>query len=139
MQKEKVCITGSARRRRRRFTGYYILVCLLLSGQYHGKSFYYDCMNNFVINQFYKNINFKQLKPLIGSFSISLSNKSYKLTPMIKSKKFFSSTTLKSYSPYTLFDSYESIISGVLNKLLINQQISITQAEQDKLKKYSRC
>jgi len=37
-------------------------------------------------------------------------------------------------SPCTLFDNYEDITSEVINKLLVNRQISITQDELDKIK-----
>jgi hypothetical protein len=38
------------------------------------------------------------------------------------------------YSPFQLFDNYEEITSEVINKILVNQQVFITQEELDKLK-----
>ena len=38
------------------------------------------------------------------------------------------------YSPFPLFDSYEDITSEVINKILVNPQVSITPEELDKLK-----
>ena len=38
------------------------------------------------------------------------------------------------YSPFQLFDSYADITSEVINKILVNQKIFITQEELDKLK-----
>jgi len=38
------------------------------------------------------------------------------------------------YSPFQLFDSYEKITSEVINKILVNKQVFITQEVLNKLK-----
>lgn len=43
-------------------------------------------------------------------------------------------TSFRYYSNIKFYDDYSNITSETLNKLLVNQQVSITQVEQDKLK-----
>lgn len=50
---------------------------------------------------------------------------------MCNSQRFYSTS---SSSPIKLYDNFEFITSEVLNRLLINQQVSITQKEIEKLK-----
>ena len=56
-------------------------------------------------------------------------NRRLGLTLKRRSNRFYSTS-----SPINLYDNYENITSEVINKLLINQQVSISQAELDKLK-----